>query len=76
MNNSVFRKILDNVRGYRYMKLVATDKPKNKLMSVPNYQTTKHYSEKLVAIKMNKVNVKINKSEYLVTATGLEPRNT
>ena len=65
MNNSEFRKTMENVRSHRYMKLVATDKQKSRLASVTNCHTIKHFSEKLVAIKMNKINVKMNKSAYL-----------
>ena len=65
MNNSVFGKTMENVRSHKYIKLVAPDKQKNKLMPVPNYHTTKHFSGKLAAIKMNKINVKMNKSAYL-----------
>ena len=34
---------------------------RKKLMSEPNSHTTKHFLEKLLAVKMNKINVKKNK---------------
>lgn len=34
-------------------------------MSEPSYHTIKHFLEKLPAIKMNQINVKMNKSVYL-----------
>ena len=61
MNNSVFGKTMENVRKHRYIKLVTTNGRRNKLVSVPNYHTTKHFSENLLAIEMRKTKVKMNK---------------
>ena len=36
MNNSVFGKTVENVRKPRYIKLVATDKRRYRLVSEPN----------------------------------------
>ena len=36
------------------MKLVNNDKKRNKLVSEPNYHTTKCFSENLLAIEMKK----------------------
>ena len=53
MNNSVFGKTIENVRKYRDIKLVVTaDEKRNKLISEPNYHTTKHFSENLLATEM------------------------
>ena len=41
MNNSVFGKTMENVRKHRDIKLVATDKRRNQLVSEPTYHTTK-----------------------------------
>ena len=54
MNNSVFRKTMENVRKHRDIKLVTTDKRRNQLVSEPNYHTTKYFSENLMAIEMKK----------------------
>ena len=43
INNSVFGKTMENVRNYRDMKLVTTDKRRNKLDSEPNYHTSKKF---------------------------------
>ena len=61
MNNSVFGKTMENVRKHRYIELVTTNGRRNKLVSVPNYHTTKHFSENLLAIEMRKTKVKMNK---------------
>ena len=54
MNNSVFRKTIANVRKLRDTKLVTTEEKKIKLFSEPNYHTTKHFSDNLLAIEMKK----------------------
>ena len=41
MNNAVFRKIMENVRKHRDIKLVTTDKRRSQLVSEPNYHTIK-----------------------------------
>ena len=54
MNNSVFRKTMENVRKERDVKLVTTNEKRNKLVSEPNYHTTKRFSENLLVIEMKK----------------------
>ena len=58
MNNSIMISIDDN-------KLITTNKRRNRLVSEPNYHTTKRFSENLLAIEMKKAKVKMNKSVYL-----------
>ena len=65
MNNSVFGKTMENVRRHRDIKLVTTDEKRSKLISEPNYHTTKRFSENLLAIEMKKTKVKMNKPVYL-----------
>ena len=65
MNNSVFGKTMENVRKHRDIKLVTTEEKRIKLVSEPNYHTTKHFSEKLLAIEMKKTKVKMNKHVYV-----------
>ena len=65
MNNSVFGKTMDNVRKQRDIKLVTTDKRRNQLVSEPNYHAIKGFLENLVAIKMKKTKIKVNKPVYL-----------
>ena len=54
MNNSVFGKTMENVRNHRDIKLVTNNERRNKLVSEPNYHTTTHFSERLLAIEMKK----------------------
>ena len=65
MNNSVFRKTMENVRKNRDIKLVTTEEKRIKLVPEPNYHTTKHFSKKFLAIEMNKTKAKMNKPVYL-----------
>ena len=65
MNNSVFGKTIENIRKHRDIKLVTADKRRNQLASEPNYHTTKHFSDNLMAIEMKKTKVKMNKPIYL-----------
>ena len=65
MNNIVFGKTTENVRMHKDIKLVITDKRRNRLASEPNYHTTKWFSENLLAIEMKKTKVKMNKPIYL-----------
>ena len=65
MNNAVFGKTMGNIRKHRDIKLVTTDKKRNKLVSEPNYHTMNYISEDLSIIEMNKTKVKMNKPIYL-----------
>ena len=65
MNNAVFGKTMENIRKHRDIKLVTTDKRRNKLVSEPNYHMINYISEDLSIIEMNKTKVKLNKPIYL-----------
>ena len=65
MNNSVFGKTMQNMRKHRDIQLVITDEKRNKLVSEPNYHTTKRFSENLLATEMKKTKLKMNKPVYL-----------
>ena len=65
MSNSVFGKTMENVRKHRDIELVTTEEKRIKLVSEPNYHTTKHFSKNLLAIEMKMTKVKMNKPVYL-----------
>ena len=65
MNNSVFGKTKENIRNHKEIKLVTTDKKRNKLVSEPNYHTINLISEDLSITEMKKTKVKMNKPIYL-----------
>ena len=54
MNNAVFGKTMENVRKYRDIKPVTTEKRRNYLVSESNYHTAKFFTENLLAIEMKK----------------------
>ena len=65
INNSVFGKTMENMSNHRDIKLVTINERRNKLVSEPNYHTSKQFSENLLAIEMKKKKVKMNKPVYL-----------
>ena len=56
---------MEDVRKHRGIKLVTTDEKRNKLVSEPNYHTTKWFSKDLLVIEIKKIKVKRNKPVYL-----------
>ena len=56
---------MESVRNHRDIKLVTTEKKRSKLVSEPNYHTTKHSSENLLAIEMKKTKAVMNKPVYI-----------
>ena len=68
MNNSVFGKTMENIRNHRDIKIVTTNKQRNRLASEPNYHITKYIAKDLLIMEMKKVEVKMNKSIYLAQA--------
>ena len=65
MSNSVFGKTMENIRKHRDIKLVTTEEQRSKLVSQPNYHTTKYFTENLLGIEMKKAKVTMNKPLYL-----------
>ena len=65
MNNSVFGKAMENVRNHKDIKLVVTNETRKKLVSEPNYHSSKSFSDNLMAIEMKKTKVIMNKPIYL-----------
>lgn len=53
INNSVFRKIMENVMKYSDIRLAATNRERSYLVAEPNYHTKKWFLEKLLPVEMN-----------------------
>ena len=65
MELNVFGKTMEIVRNHRDIKLVTTNKKRNKLASEPNYHSTKYISRDLLVMEMRKTDVRMNKPIYL-----------
>ena len=65
MNNAVFGKTMENVKKPRDIKLVTTDKKRNKLVSELNYHAINYISKDLSITEMKRTKVKMNKPIYL-----------
>ena len=65
MNNAAFGKTMENVRNHRDIKIVTTNRQRNRLASEPNYHTSKYISKNLLIIELKKVEVKMNNPIYL-----------
>ena len=65
MNTFVFGKPMENVRKHKNIKLVATKRRSNYLVSKSNFDTTKFSTEMLLAIEMKKTEIFLNKPVYL-----------
>ena len=50
----IFGKTMESGRKHRDIKLVATERRRNCLVSEPNYHTTKFFTEHLLPIEMKK----------------------
>ena len=61
MNNSVFGKMMENVRKHRDIKWIVSEERRKKLTSEPNYVSCKAFSDHLMAIEMRKTSVIIDK---------------
>ena len=68
MNNSVFRKTMENVRKHKDIKLITTDARRNYLLSERNDHTKKN-SDNLLPIEMKRTQILINKPVYLGLST-------
>ena len=64
MISSVFRITMENMRKHRGIKLVATEKRRNYLVSESNYYTTNFLSQTLLATEMKKTRILTNKPIY------------
>ena len=65
MNNPIFGKTMENVRQYKNINIVTTNRRKTYLVPEPNFHTRKWLSQNLLEIKMKTMKVKMNKPLYL-----------
>ena len=56
---------MENVRKHRNIKLVTKERRRNYLVSEPNYNTTKFFTQNLSAIEMSKTEILMNIPGYL-----------
>ena len=61
----VLEKKMQNLRKYRYIKLVTIEGRRNYLVSEPNHHTTKIFTENLLAIEIKKTEILMNRPVYL-----------
>ena len=64
-NNSVYGKTMENIRKHRDIHLVTNEKKCGKLVSEPNYYSTKYISKKLLVIEMKKREIYMKRPVYL-----------
>ena len=65
MNNSVFEKMMENIRKHRNIKLVANREAYLKAVMKPNFKSGLLFGEKLMGCEMGKIKVVMNKPIYL-----------
>ena len=65
MNNSVFRKAMENIRNHKDMKLVTSLEKYAKYVMKPNFKDGHPFSKELFAVEMGKTEIKMNKPVYL-----------
>ena len=65
MNNSVFGKIMENIRNHKNMKLVTNDKKYLKYVMKPNFKDRYPFSKHLFAVEMGITEITMNKPVYL-----------
>ena len=68
MNNSVFSKMMENIRKHKDIKLVTIDKDYLKNAMKPNFKSRVLFGENLMGCKMGKVKVIMNEPVYLSQA--------
>ena len=61
MSNSVFGKMIENVRKRREIKLIVSEERRKKLVSEPNHASCTAFSDHLIAIEMRKTRIYMDK---------------
>ena len=65
MNNSVFGKMMENIRKHRNIKLVMTEEKYLHMVMHPNFKSGVLFGENLMNCEMGKIKVVMNKPVYL-----------
>ena len=65
MNNSVFGKMMKNIRKHRNIKLVTTEEKYLRTVMKPNFKSGVLFGENLMVCEMGKIKVVMNKLVYL-----------
>ena len=65
MNNSVFRKTMENIRKHRNIKLLTTEEKYLHTVMKPNFKSGVLFGENLMGCEMGKIKVVMNKPVYL-----------
>ena len=65
MNNSVFGKMMENIRKHRNIKLVMTEEKYLRTVMHPNFKSVVLFGENLMSCEMGKIKVVMNKPVYL-----------
>ena len=65
MNNSVFGKILENIRNRVDIRLISSNNVAQKLAAKPNFDRCTIFDENLIAVHMKKTKLYFNKPVYL-----------
>jgi hypothetical protein len=64
LNNSVFGKTMENVRGHRNVDIVDSRKKAEKLIAMPTFKNCTVFREDLIAIERRKTTINFNKPIY------------
>ena len=65
MNNSVFGKMMENIRKHRNIKLVMTEEKYLRTVMKPNFKSGIRFDENLMGCEMGKIKVVMKKPVYL-----------
>ena len=65
MNNSVFGKMMENIRKHRNIKLVMTEEKYLRTVMKPNFKSGVRFDENLMGCEMDKIKVVMKKPVYL-----------
>ena len=68
MNNTVFRKTMENIRKHRNIGLVTTEEKYLHTVMKPNFKSGVLFGENLMGCEMGKIKVVMNKPVYLSQA--------